>query len=584
MTIISVLLIDDDALDRKLVKLALSDSGGQVKFKIEQAEQLAQAAEHMAKQEFDVVLLDLGLPDSVGIETVKKFRKLNAEVPVVVLTGLEDEERAIDAIKAGADDYVAKGKLLKDLIVRSIRYTIERKKTELKLRQAKQRAEELQAETELVNKQLQVSIERANLMTKEAMLSNQAKSEFLANMSHEIRTPMNGIIGFADIMMDEELSEQQKEYVEIIKVAANNLLTLINDILDFSKIEAGKLEAEAVDFGLESLLKDITYLMKPMAQKKGVKFEVEYANGLPDDMRTDPVRLRQCLFNLLSNAMKFTSEGHVMLRLSPANGLEGHPQNDNRHFIRFEVEDTGIGIPPDKRDSIFDAFSQVDGSTTRKYGGTGLGLAITRELTHLLGGEIYLKSEIGKGSTFYIIIPVTLPSATGQPKEQSQEQPKVEPLQEIVSENPPPSDESSVKTVSGRVLVADDNKTSEVLSSLLLKKLGFDVVCVADGQEAVDRASEESFDLILMDMQMPTVDGYEATKRLREKGVKSPIIAVTAHALDGDRNKCLEAGCSDYVAKPINRDRLYEIIRKYVQRIDTGENAKSQEVPANIQD
>lgn len=586
MNIISVLLIDDDALDRKLVKLALSDSGGQVKFKIEQAEQLAQAAEQMTKQEFDVVLLDLGLPDSVGIETVEKFRKLNAEVPVVVLTGLEDEERAIDAIKAGADDYVAKGKLLKDLIVRSIRYTIERKKTEQKLRQAKQQAEELQVETELVNKQLQVSIERANLMTKEAMLSNQAKSEFLANMSHEIRTPMNGIIGFADILMDEELSEQQKEYVEIIKVAANNLLTLINDILDFSKIEAGKLEAEAVDFSLESLLKDITYLMKPLAQKKGVKFEVEYANDLPENMRTDPVRVRQCLFNLLSNAMKFTSEGHVLLRLSPTNGLEGKPQDSNRHFVKFEVKDTGIGIPKDKMESIFDAFSQVDGSTTRKYGGTGLGLAITRELTRLLGGEIYLKSEIGEGSTFYIIIPVTLPSATGQLKEQSQEQPQAESQPEIFSENHPPCDESAVKTLSGRVLVADDNKTSEVLSSLLLKKLGLDVVCVADGQEAVDKATTESFDLILMDMQMPTVDGYEATKRLREKGVKSPIIAVTAHALEGDRNKCLEAGCSDYVAKPINRDRLYEIVRKYVKGIGSNGNVESLEsetAAANLQ-
>ncbi len=547
MTVISVLLIDDDALDRKLVKLALSDTGGQVKFKINTAEKLSQADELMAQTSFDVVLLDLGLPDSKGIETVKKFRELNAEVPVVVLTGLEDEEGAIEAIKAGADDYVAKGKLLKDLIVRSIRYTIERKKTELILRQAKQQAEALHAETELVNKQLQVSIERANLMTREAMLSNQAKSEFLANMSHEIRTPMNGIIGFTDILADEDLTEQQKEYVGIIKIAADSLLALINDILDFSKIEAGKLETEAIEFNLGSLLKDITYLMRPQADKKGLEFEVIRSEGVPETMRSDPVRLRQCLFNLLSNALKFTTQGHVFLRVTAE-------QKDGRSFIRCAVEDTGIGIPEDKQKSIFEAFSQVDSSTTREYGGTGLGLAITRELTLLLGGQISLESEIGKGSVFSVTVPVVLPSENAILDKSGKSN------KNTVPKGPEPK--------SGAVLVVDDNKTSEVLATLLLEKLGFEVTAVSDGAEAVDEALAKSFDLILMDMQMPSVDGYEATKILRDKGVTIPIVAVTAYALEGDRDKCISTGCDDYISKPINKDRLYEIVGKYVQGLD----------------
>jgi len=411
MNIISVLLIGDDVADRKLVKTALLQCSRAVKFSVEIAENLSEADELIKGKQFDVVLLDLGLPDSTGIETVKKFRSINASLPVVVLTGLEDEEAAIEAIKAGADDYVGKGKSLKDFVARVIRYSIERKKTELKLREAKKQAEILRAETEMVNKQLQVSIERANLMTKEAMLNSRAKSEFLANMSHEIRTPMNGIIGFTEILMQEELNGQQCEYVGIIKTAANNLLALINDILDFSKIEAGKFETESIEFSLEPFLKDISSLLKIEADKKGLEFKIIAEDDIPSEIRSDPARLRQCLLNLLSNSIKFTSAGHIYLRVS-------RPKNNQKSMIAFAVEDTGIGIPEDKHETIFDAFSQVDGSTTRKYGGSGLGLAITKELTMLLGGKLTLESELGKGSVLTMTIPINH-TVADKPQEKS---------------------------------------------------------------------------------------------------------------------------------------------------------------------
>jgi len=435
-----------------------------------------------------------------------------------------------------------------------------RKQAEENLRQAMKRTEQTQVELKQLNLQLEASAEQANLMAHEAVVADLAKSQFLSNMSHEIRTPMNAIIGFSDVLSEEQLTQEQKYYVTIIRDSAKNLLQLINDILDFSKIEAGKLDVEIVSCSLEHLLAVTESLMRPLAIEKGLTFEILQCEDLPAQIRTAPVRLKQCLVNLISNAIKFTEKGHVYVNVSlekgdckencpaPLRSQNGEPQS----FLRFDVEDTGIGIPADKQESIFEEFMQADKSSTAQYGGTGLGLAITKRLTRLLGGEISLTSQVGKGSMFSLVIPISLET------ESQKSFNKYNAADEL---NQP--EVGKQDKLSGDVLVAEDSKTNQELIKLLLERMGLQVTMVEDGKECIDIALSRTFDLILMDIQMPNVSGYEAAKTLRKKQVQTPIIALTAYVMKADRQKCIEAGCDDYIAKPIDRKILLKKVRKY---------------------
>lgn len=404
-------------------------------------------------------------------------------------------------------------------------------------------------ELEQFNKQLEASIERANVLAQEATIADLAKSQFLANMSHEIRTPMNAIIGFSQILEDQELTDEQRHHVDIIQDSAKHLLALINDILDFSRIEAGKLDIEIVECGLHKLFAVVESLMRPPAIEKGLAFEILPCGELPAQIRTDLVRLRQCLVNLIANAIKFTEEGHVYVNVS----LQ---EQGNKPYIRFDVEDTGVGIPPDKQESIFEEFMQIDGSSTRKYGGTGLGLAITKRLAHLLGGEISVSSEVGKGSVFSLTIQAGV-DVKSQPPFNKYD------LLDRLKRQPSRPEEAEF---SGYVLVAEDSRTNQVLAKLLLERLGLQVTIAEDGKEAVEKALSQQFHLIFMDIQMPNMNGYEATKVLRRKGFKAPIVALTAYAMEGDEGKCISAGCSDYMTKPIEHKMLLQVIRKYLPR------------------
>jgi len=394
---------------------------------------------------------------------------------------------------------------------------------------------------------LEEAMVRVDHARKEAEDANQAKGQFLANMSHEIRTPMNGIMGFSHILAESDLTEKQKESVYLIEECSRNLLQLIGDILDFSKIESGQFTTELIDCPLDELLNSVEALLRLKAQEKGIEFKINVSNNLPACLRTDPTRLRQCLINLLGNAIKFTGAGHVHLNVSM-------DEKGDKDVVRFDVEDTGIGIPPEKHDVIFNMFTQADGSMTRKYGGSGLGLSITRQLIDLLGGSLTLSSAEGEGSVFSLTLPAGVDVS---------EQPSLD-WHEAVSTRKSNGLPAKQSEFSGHVLVAEDVEANQLLCRIMLERLGLDVTLAGDGSEAVQLCLSHPFDLILMDMQMPVMNGYEATEALRKEGVVTPIVALTANAMKGDEEECLTVGCNDYMAKPIDHKVLIEILAKYL--------------------
>jgi len=411
----------------------------------------------------------------------------------------------------------------------------------------KENAERDRVRTEKTNQQLQAHVQEVETLAEQANASNKAKSEFLANMSHEIRTPMNAILGYAEFLSQEGLTARQNQYAHVILDNSHHLLALINDILDLSKIEAEELRVENTTCSLRQLLQSIDTLVAKSAREKGIDFRVVCHGELPAQVRCDPLRIHQCLNNLVGNAIKFTEQGrvHVHVRM-----LHDH----DRSLIRFEVEDTGIGIPADKQALVFDSFSQADSSTCREYGGTGLGLSITKRLAALLGGTITLTSQEGEGSTFSLTLPVEVVEADQTFSDineiDGQAKPQVQSLHQFAACH--------------TVLVADDVKTNRTLMKELLERMGLEVLVAEDGSQAVQVALSQSVDLIFMDIQMPRMNGYEATKALREAGMNMPIVALTAHAMAGDDEKCVDAGCNHYLCKPIDRRKLIEVLNQYL--------------------
>ncbi len=427
----------------------------------------------------------------------------------------------------------------------------ERRQAEESLRESNASVVDALRREQLTSTQLEATMKQLEEATQAAQTSTRAKSQFLANMSHEIRTPMNAIIGYADMMyrdsVSNPLSPQQAEAVAAITSSGRHLLDLINEILDLSKIEAGEMQLEITTCHLQDILASVSSIMKPLAGEKRIDFGITNVGPIPETIQSDPIRLKQTIMNLTGNAVKFTDDGKVeiVIRLESTNAGP---------MLGFEVNDTGIGIAQNHLEKVFEPFSQVDSSSTRRFQGTGLGLAISRRIADALHGSLTATSVVGQGSTFKLSIP------TGSLQGVSM----LDSLADMGTAKNAPAEETHTMFL-GKVLIAEDSPVNRVLLTRMLTRMNIEVITADNGEMAIVRTNTDKPDMIFMDWQMPIMDGMEATMRLRAEGNNIPVIALTANAMQGDKEKCLAAGCNDFLTKPIDHRELTRTLSEYLR-------------------
>lgn len=519
---VNVLTVDDSAFMRRLIKGLLSPK----KYNILEAKNGLEALDILNENEIHLMLCDLEMPEMDGaqlVETVKSKVKFS-ELPIIMISSKDDKATIARVLKHGAKDFIKKPFSTEEFLLKCDLHV----QDHMRIEYIKTKDIELQA------------------TLKRAQEAEYHKSLFLANMSHEIRTPLNAIIGFVNLLLEDETDEQKLNYLKTVQKGGDHLLSLINDILDFSKIESNKLDIIMEAFSLEELSSLMVSLNAHKAKEKNVHFKSIVDKNLPKYLKSDFLRIKQVLTNLIGNAIKFTPEnGDVTLEIKLSR---------NKKFIEFSVSDTGIGIAPENHKKVFQLFSQAESTTSKKFGGTGLGLSISAKLVELLGGQISIDSQLHEGAKFCFNIPIVEFKDDEIVHHESVDN-KKDKTKEIKFEN--------------HILLVEDNKTNQKLMSIILKKLGFTFDLASDGIEAVESYKKGGYDLLLMDENMPNMNGSEATKLIRqyekEQNLKhTPIIALTANAIKGDKERFLEAGMDEYLAKPIDRRALTELLTQFL--------------------
>ena len=458
----------------------------------------------------DIVLTDIQMPIMNGITMSKQIKEISNDANIIISSAFSESSYLKEAIDLGVSDYLIKPINIQ-IMIKSFNKILQNLYNEYELVEAKN----------------------------SALKANKSKSEFLANMSHEIRTPLNAILGFVDILKDENKGRKSLDYINIIDESSKSLLQIIEDILDFSKIESGKINIDKCDFITKDELQIVSHLFQAKCSQKDINFIINFEDNLPKAINTDPLRIKQIIANLISNAIKFTPSGkNIVVSFSFL---------DNS--LKASVKDEGKGIAEDKLEHIFEAFSQEDSSTTRKYGGTGLGLSISNELVKLLGGELKVKSKLNVGSEFYFSIPITI-------------------AQNIVKTN---TQYENIQYDNKKVLLVEDNKSNQLFMKVILKKMNLKFDIANDGIEAVDMFKHNKYDIVLMDENMPNMNGIEATKQILyyEKNNNlqhTPIIALTANAFKDDRKKFLEAGMDEYLTKPLDKHKLNKLLYSFLSK------------------
>jgi two-component system, sensor histidine kinase len=506
-----ILVVDDSQLSIEQIFELLRKSG----YLMDSAGNGQSALEKLDKEEFDLVLLDVMMPLMDGYEVCRiiKNNPRTAGIPVIFITAKNDNEHIVKGFEAGAVDYVTKPFHKGELIMR------------------------VKTHVELVRSKKELEIARDM-----AQGSSRTKSEFLANMSHEIRTPLYGITGMIDLLRMTQLTAKQREYTDIMMLSAGTLLTLINDILDFSKIEAGELQFESTPFDLRKNISNIISILYPKAEEKGLVLKSHTDINIPHEVTGDPTRLNQVVLNLAANAIKFTNKGSVLIN------ARLHENHEESVVVLIEIIDTGIGIARHNMDKLFRTFSQIDASTTREHGGTGLGLVISKKLTEMMDGTIGVESELGKGSRFWF---------TCRLHKSRKEKIRLQEAGRKVEKK---------KLECLNILLAEDNPVNTKVVQFFLYKMGQKVDVAENGIIAVDKFKNGNYDLILMDINMPEMDGFEATRLIRQmeeesgRNVRTRIVAMTANAMTGDREKCMETGMDDYISKPFKPSEMERIL------------------------